>query len=820
MTDPVREWRHAWRRLRRTPIFSLTTVLVVALGVGATTALFSLVDGVLLRPLPYPHAERLVDLSHSLVVPGLTHVNQSDATFLLYQRHNQTFDGMAAYRVDEVNLSSVSGGADAERVGGASVSASLLSVLQSGPLLGRGFVDGEDRVDAARVVLLSERVWRAKFAADPALVGRRVLIDGVPSEVVGIMPSAFRFPAASTVLWMPARFDPAHSDPGYYKYRAVARLRPGATLDAAAADLDRILPRLFDEFPNDIPPAVYASQHLRTVAAPLRQVIVADVRLLLWVLFGASGLLLLIACANVANLFLVRSEARSRDLAVRTALGASAIELLAPQISEAALLVGIGGAAGVAVAGAAVRSLTALPRAMTLPLRDAIVLDAGVLAFAAALTLVTALCVSVLPMLRARRAPTASALQDAGRSVTDSPARRLSRHALIVAQVAFALVLAAGAGLMLRSVTHLRRVRPGFEAQHVLTLRVAMPEATYATVSARMQYYDRMVAAVGAVPGVGAVGLTTWLPLGAGIRRPVLEVEDHPVPKNTVPRVHVQALVGNAWFNAMGIPLLSGRAFGAQDAGRPVPEAIVSRAFAARYWQEASPLGKRIRPGISGPWFTIVGLVGDVHLESLDMPAEEAAYFPMVMPDDPADGTTPSTMAVAARTDGDPAALIAAVRGAIHRIDPAVPTFQEQPMRDILAGATARTRFTTWLLAAASAIALAVGAVGIYGVIAYGVSLRRREMGVRMALGARPADVRRMISREGLLLAAAGIGAGLLLTVAVTRFMRGLLYEVSTVDPVALGAASALLLGVALVASWLPAFAVSRVEPSSALRAE
>jgi predicted permease len=821
MILPVHEFRHAARRLSRAPVFSLTVLVVLTLGIGATTALFSIVNGVLLRPLPYANPGQLVSLSHSIVIKGIDHVDQSDASFLMYQRHNRVFAGIGSYRDAAVNLSPSTGsGEGAERISDASVSASLLPMLGVAPLLGRPFAVGEDRFDAPRVIILSEGLWRKRFGADRSIVGQHVLVDGEPTEVVGVMPVRFQFPGAATQAWVPTRFDAAHTQPGNFNYYAVARLRAGVTPQTAAADLDRVLPRMLNEFPSDIPPAMFTSVHLRAIVRPLRDVVVADVSRLLWILFGTGVVVLLIACANVANLFLIRGEARHRELAVRTALGAGRSAVLVQYFSEAALLAGAGGILGLALAGLAIHLLAALPEGMALPRIAEVSLDVRVVLFAFVVTLVTAIAVSLVPLLRARRLPLSAVLRDSGRSATSGVARQRSRNALVVAQVALALVLVAASGLMLRSFARLRNVSPGFDAEHALTIHIALPDAKYHSSVAKMQYYNQLADQVRAIPGVAAVGYTNWLPLSGDNNNSVLGVEDHPVGKNEVPPVHDQSAVSGEYFKALGVPLLSGRIFGAQDAVHPVPEAVVSQAFAKRYWKADSPLGKRIRPGIDGPWYTIIGEVGDVHLASLDKPAEDVVYFPQVVPAHDSGSDVDSQVTLVVRTSGDAAALTPAVRNAVHALDRTLPTYQEQTMSRVLANASARTRFTMLLLAVAGSIALVLGAVGIYGVMAYGVSLRHREIGVRMALGARPADVSRMISRQGIALAGIGVAVGLVVTIVVTRFMRGLLYDVSATDPFTLGGTCVLLLVVAFVASWLPARRAAAVDPSDALRSD
>ncbi|MEO6877047.1 MAG: ABC transporter permease, partial [Gemmatimonadaceae bacterium] len=503
----------------------------------------------LLRPLPYASPGQLVSLSHSVALKGLDHVEQSDASFLVYQRHNQVFTAMGSYRDAAVNLAPGSGnGEDAERVSTASVSASLLPMLGVAPLFGRYFAAGEDRFDAPRAIILSEGLWRKRFGADRSIVGKRVLVDGVPSEVVGVMPLRFQFPSATTEAWIPTPFDPAHTEPGSFNYHAVARLRDGVTPAAAAADLDRVLPRMLDEYPSDIPPAMFASVHLRATVRPLLDVMVSDVSRLLWILFGTGVVVLLIACANVANLFLIRGEARHRELAVRTALGAGRSAVLAQYFSEAALLAGTGGVLGLAIAGSVIRLLAALPESMALPRMAEVSLDGRVVAFAVAVTIATAIAVSVVPLLRARRVPLSAVLKDSGRAATSGVARQRSRNVLVVAQVALALVLVAASGLMLRSFSRLRSVSPGFDAEHALAMNIALPDAKYRSSSSEMQYYNALADQIRAIPGVTAVGYTNWLPLSGENDNGVVGVEDHPVGTNKVPPVHDQSNVSGEYF--------------------------------------------------------------------------------------------------------------------------------------------------------------------------------------------------------------------------------------------------------------------------------
>ncbi len=447
--------------------------------------------------------------------------------------------------------------------------------------------------------------------------------------------------------------------------------------------------------------------------------------------------------------------------------------------------------------------------------------DGAALAFALGVTLLGTLVVSVVPLLRLRRIAISTVLRESDRAATTGAARQRTRSVFVVVQVAMALVLVASSGLMARSFARLRDVTPGFDPNGVLMLRVAFPSSRYPDPAARMRLVDDAVTRLQGAPGVRSVGLSNWIPLTGDHNTSTVELEDHPLPPNSVPPVHDIVSVSGEYFAAMGIPLASGRSFGAIDAANAPLEAVVSRAFAMRYWKGQSPLGKRLRPDIEGPWFTVVGVAGDVHVESLNTPPNDAVYLPIVQREQ--DGTyMPSQVAIVLRTDAgaDPTALSGPARRILHDLDAGLPTYDERPLTALVAGAAARTRFVMLLLAVASGIALSLGAVGLYGVMAYGVSLRRREIGVRLALGARPSDVSWMVSRQGLLLAGTGVVAGLAASLGVTRALRGLLYDVSPADPLTLTAAAAALLAVSLFASWVPARRAAGVDPADSLRSE
>ena len=812
------ELRFAARRLMRVPSFTIATVVVLALGIGATTAVFSIVNGVLLEPLPFPRPDRLVRLQHHIDVPGVPIVDQSDASVLLYQEHARGFDGIAATRLTDVNLVAMSAAQRTERVSTAEATANLFDVLRVPPLLGRAFRSGEDRPGAAPVAILSYALWQSRFQADPKIVGRRVVADGVSREIVGVMPRGFGYPSPTVRLWLPFQFDPAHAQAGNFNYIGIGRLADGVTPDVARADLTTVLSHILQEFPSGIPPEMWKQAHVVPLVLSLRDSLVGDVARLLWLLLASVSIVLVIACANVASLFLVRGESRQLELAVRGALGSGLAGMLAQSLAESALLSACGGAIGVALAALSVKLVANVGGALGLPRIDEVHVDGRVLLFALAASVFCAVFVSFIPLLRTRRVSIAMVLRGGARGTTGGAPRQRARSVLVIAQTALALVLVAASGLLARSFIRLAHVKPGFDADGVVVSRLMLPLATYPTAASRMRFYAELLGRVRAIPGVDRATLDDWIPLSDDHNDGVIGVEDHPLPPNAVPPDFFVARVDGQYFRTMGISLLSGRSFGTQDPTRPTLEVVVSRAFAKRYWGEASPLGKRLQPVLATSWYTIVGVAGDAHYDALDKPANEIVYFPLVSADDKGLPDVPPYLTVIAHSAAPAGRVTAAIRDIVHSLDPALPTYGEQPLGNLVHAASARAREMLLLLAVASALALILGAVGIYGVMAYGVSLRQREIGVRIALGAQPSQVRRMISRDGVGLAAVGVAIGVAAAIGVTRFLRSLLYDVSPTDPLILVGTCVTLLLVALAASWIPARRAASVDPSEALR--
>jgi predicted permease len=811
----VAELRFAVRRLLRVKSFTVASVLVLSLGIASVTAVFSIADAVLLRPLPYPRSDRLVALKHTLEVSGIMQADQSDASVLYYQEHMRAFDGIAAARSTDVNLGAASASERPGRVSAVLTSANLLDVLRIRPLLGRGFEAGEDRVGVAPVAILSYPLWQARSHGDRSVVGSRLVVDGVSREIVGVMPRGFAYPNPGIQLFIPIAFDPPRAQAGSFNYLGVGRLRDGVTLDGARADLARVLPHLLDEYPSGIPPEMWKHAHIQPKVLSLHDSIVGSVARMLWILLASVFLVLVIACANVANLFLVRGESRQLELAVRGALGSGLAGIVAQSLSESVLLSVTGGAIGVALAALGVHLAAGIGDALGLPRLDEVSIDARVLLFALGVSALCAAFVSLIPVIRARRVPIAMLLRGGGRGNTGE--RQRARSVLVIAQTALALVLVAASGLLARSFMRLESVKPGFDADNVMIARITLPKSAYGSMASRLRFYDAALEKLRATPGIESASVGDWVPLSDDHNDTVIRVEDHPLPPNAMPDLHFITDVDGQYFRTLHIPLLSGRSFGAQNPARPTLEAVVSRAFAKRYWKDESPLGKRIQSGIGSAWYTIVGEVGDAHYDALDKPANDIVYFPLVTAE--SDSTwVPPYLTAFTRSSLPAGTVTSAIRDIEHSLDPALPTYGEKPLVERMRAASARAREMLLLLAVASALALVLGAVGIYGTLAYSVSLRQREIGVRIALGAQPSQVRRMIARNGVGLAAIGVLIGVIGAIGVTRFLQSLLFDVSPTDPVVIGGTCVVLLLVALVASWIPARRAASLDPTNALR--
>ena len=812
MIGLLTDLRLALRALARSPGFAVVAVATLTLGIGATTAVFTLVDGVILQPLPYPDPGELVSVSHE-ARGGEDRLPMSTGLHRLYSDQAGSFESIAMHRATVVNLV---GDGDPERIQGRSVTPSFFAVLGVDAVVGRSLTGEDGEPDAEPVVVLGHGLWQSHFGGDPTIVGRTVDLSGVSRRVVGVMPAGFAYPDSDARLYIPLVVNPARAPLAAFSAAGIARLSEAASVEGASTELEGLLSRLPELFPEDRAPAFLAEVNLRAFVRPLKETVVGDMSRTLWILFGTVGLVLVIACANVANLLLVRAEVRQREVALRVAVGAGRLQLMRAFMSESLLLSAAGGVLGVGLAAIAVKVSTSLTPA-DIPRLAEVGVDLRVLGFTVLIPFAAALLFGLFPMVRYSAPDLAGQLRDGGgQGSTDGRERHLVRNGLVVAQVGLALMLLVGSGLMLRSFVALRSVDPGFDGGGVMTVRFSVPSAEIPSAAETAEFFRQLKERLEAQPGVETVGLVSAVPLGGGSRSfSTQELEDHPRGPGEQRIFANNANASPGFFEALHIPLIEGRTFQAGDRGDQTRAAIVSESFARQWWPDASALGRRIDGGPD--WFEIVGVVGDVHFESLEEPVEEMIYRPTVL------GNAEELRAIrqlslVVRVSGDPTAILPVIRREVRALNPRIPISTPRTMDEVSRRATARTSFTVAMLAVASAVALLLGMVGIYGVISYVVSQRTREIGVRMALGASAPEVRRMVVRRGMGLAGVGVAAGLVGAWLMSSVMTSLLFGVSPTDPLTYASVALALSFVAGIASWLPAQRAAGVDPSRALR--
>jgi len=799
--------RYAVRGLARRPGFAAVVVATLTLGIGANAAIFSVVNGILLRPLPFAEPERLVQLGQQ--DPYWT---VSEPEFMDYRRGARAFERVAAYAGSDVSLT---GTGEPERVEAARVSDDFFATLGVAPARGRAFAPDEEAPGSgpAPVVIISDALWRRRFGADPGIVGRSVIVNNAPRTVVGVMPPHLDFPSPRTALWLPLRLNPDSLWTRNNHYLTViARLAPGVTAERAGAQLNTLARRWMRDFPE----TYFPDKPLTVAVTPVRDAILGATRPFLVALLGAVGFVLLIACVNVANILLARGESRRKELAIRTALGASGRRLARQLLTESALLAGAGGALGLLVAWLGARALVALaPSAV--PRLDLVAMDARVLAFTAAVALATGLLFGLAPALRATRGVAAETLKRGGKGSATGGSHR-TRRALVVTEVALAVVMLAGAGLMLRSLAKLRAIELGFDQRDVLTMRLSLPAAEYDDARAA-EYYRELTARAATLPGVLGAAAVRQLPLEReGDDGWSIAVDGRTPRAISEAPVATPAQVTPDYFRVMRIPLLRGRGFTAADRADAAPVAVVNETMARQLWPGAYPVGRTLRMFSEGkPWVTVVGVVRDVRSNGLLVDVPAVMYFPHAQTG-ASTYSTPRSMALVVRTAGDPAALAGALRRTVRALDANVPISAVQSMDQVVAGRLASRRFSTVLLGSFAALALALAGVGIYGVIAFGVSQRTYELGLRMALGAQRRAVLRLVVAEALGMTLVGLGLGLAGALAVGYLARSLLVGVPVADVPTLALVSAALAGVAILASALPARRASLVSPTEALR--
>ncbi len=799
--------RLAGRALRREPAFALVAVVTLALGIGATTAIFSVVEAVLLRPLPFPEGDRIVLVGEvgPKAAPGERAGTVSFPNFDDWRRGARSLEAMALFNEWSPSLT---GAGEPARLRGALVTAGVFDALRVAPALGRPILPADNVPGAAPVAVLSDAFWRRRFGADPSVVGRALTTNGVPRTVVGVLPAGLRPPGAlDAELWGNNYFDSTDTRGARY-LSAIARLAPGATLEGARAELRAIAARLSAAYPEN-------DAGWSAAVTPLREAVAGDARRPLLLLLGASGLVLLVACANLSNLLIARGLARGREFALRAALGAGRWRVLRQVLVESTALALCGAAAGLALAALGVRAALRLaPEAVR---AQPVSVDPAVLGFALAVTVVTGVLAGLAPAWRAARADPQAALKGGGRGTTDGAGLR-ARDALAVTQLALALALLAGAGLLVKSLVRLQRVDPGVRAEGVLALSLNLPTAKYPR-DALPRTVERLVAAASAVPGVRSAAVTSILPFAAGWDRVGVDVYGRPRGHENGGAVMLEAdryIVTPAYFRTLGIPLRAGRLLAAADdgGGRSPLVVLVDEVFARRLAPNGSPIGLRVSTG-DGEWRTVVGVVGHVRHYGLEVPSGGQIYLPQAQ-------VPWRWLGLVVRADPRvaPASLAPGLRAAVRALDPDQPVFGVTTLDAMLAELGAPRRFVLVLLGAFAGVALLLAGVGLYGVVAYGVARRARELGVRVTLGATPAAIRRAVVGRGVRLALAGAALGTLGALAGGRLLVGALFGVRPADPGVLAGVAALLVAAAALASWVPARRATRVDPAVVLRGE
>jgi putative ABC transport system permease protein len=807
--------KHGCRVLLKTPGFALSAITVLALGIGANTAIFGIVNGVLLRPLPYADPDRLVQLWHTppqKQFPGVRRFALSAANYLDWESQNTVFSSSAVYRFWQFRLT---GNGEPQILRATRVEPTFFAVLGAPPLLGRSIAPTDDAPDRQHVVVLSYGLWNSQFGGDKQIVGKTIHLDGDPYSVIGVMPASFDKPA-SVSLWVPLVWTAQEKAVrGEHSMAAVARLKPGVTVQQAQAQLDAIARRIAEQYPAD-------AAGWGAAVVPLREETVGDIRKPLLLLFGAVGFVLLIACANVANLMLARAVDRRKEIAIRTAFGAKRTRIIRQVLVESLLVSVTGGALGLIVAHFGT-ALVVNYFGASLPRLADITMDSAVLAFAFVTALVSGTVAGVAPAWRMSKSDPNEALKQGLGRLDSGSAGKNTRAALVVTEVALSLVLLVGAGLMIRTLWNLRSVHPGFVSEHVLTMRIGVAANEFTSEAQQVQFYEQVLQRVRALPGVQSAGVTDDLPLEGGSMQPVA-VEGQPaVEMAHQPEVSVR-LLSPQFMKTMGIPIMRGREFTDADTSTSAPVVLVSESMARQFWPDQDPIGKRLTlTFFPGTVRQVVGVVGDVKDRGLDNQDPVATlYWPLTQfyaP--PAWGRFRAIpLALAVRSGSDAANVTSAVRSAIHDISPATPLTKVRTMDEIVAESLSPQRFNMLLLAAFAALALVLAAVGLYSVVAYATRQRVKEIGIRMALGAARADVLRAVVLDGLRPTLVGIAIGTVAAVSLSHVLAALIYGVEATDASTYVAVAAVLASVGLFASIIPAYRATLVDPVRTLRDE
>jgi putative ABC transport system permease protein len=814
--------RHALRRLLKSPAFSLTAAITLAAAIGANALIFSVINGVLLKPLPFADPERLVGVWH--VAPGIAPgpMNQAPSTYFMYREEGRVFEDIGLW--DDASVT-VTGRGTPDQVDALFVTDGTLPLLGIRPALGRTFSKEDDAPGPADTVILSHAYWQRVFNGNPSVIGQQLLVNGTPREVIGVLPEDFRFLRYNPAVLMPFRFNRANLFIGNFSYQGVARLKPGVTIDQANADMARLIPTLIDRYPA--PPGftieMFDDIKLGPLVRPLEVDAVGDVGTMLWILFGTVGIVLLVACANVANLFLVRADGRQQELAVRMALGAETRRIARELLSESMLLGLVGGVFGIALAYAGIRLLLYLEPAQ-LPRLEEITLSSVVVLFTLVLSLLSGVLFGVIPILKYARPQLANALKENGRGTSDGRERHRARNTLVVAQVALAVVLLVASGLMIRTFLAIRDVPPGFvQPGDVLTMRITIPTAVIQDPAQVARTHEQIVRRLEDIAGVHSVGVSSSITMDMGSSNDPIFVEDFPRPDGSLPQLRRFKWIGARYFETMGNPLIAGRSITWPDIHNQAPVVMVSENLAREFWGEpAKAIGRRIRQTPNDPWREIIGVVGNEQQDGVTKPTPSIVYWPVLIKqfwDSPLfvqRGLGYVIRTSRLRTND----FLPEVQQAVWSVNPNLPLARVRTLREIYDASMAQTSFTLVILGIAASVTLLLGIVGIYGVIAYVVAQRRREVGIRMALGARAGEVQRMFISRGMVVTGVGLAVGIGAALASMRLLTTVLFAVSPFDPATYVAVIAGLGTVALLATWLPARQATSIDPSVALRGE
>jgi predicted permease len=818
-----KELQQLFRRLGRAPLFTAVTLITLAAGVGGNTAVFSVLESVMLKPLPYPQPNDLIGVWHKAPGINIPDLNMAPSHYFIYREQNKSFQDVGVYQYDSV---SVTGHAEPEQVKDLLVTDGLLPLLGATPMLGRIFTREDDSAAAPDTVILTYGYWQKKFGGSSSALGQSINIDGKPMQIIGVLPKNFQFlDWPQMAILLPFKWDRSKMKLGNYSYEGIARLKPGVTIEQASADINRMIPIVIQSFPapEGFSAKLFEEAHISSNLRPLKNDVIGDVGGSLWVLMGSIGMVLLIACANVANLLLVRVEGRRQELAVRSALGATRGRIAGELFLESLVLGTIGSALGLGLAYIALRLfVAAAPEGI--PRISEIGIDGTVLLFTFAISLLASMLVGLIPIFKYAGVRLSTGIREGGRALSQSREQHRARNVLVVVQVALALVLLICSGLMIRTFRALTHIQPGFsDPASLQTFRITVPDTQVKEGEKVVRMYEAMLAKINAIPGVKASAVDTAVPMdGSGNNDPVF-AEDRTYREGELPPIRRFKSVTPGALNVVGTALVAGRDFTWDDVYQKLPVAIVSEDLAREYWNTpAGALGKRIRVATTDDWREVIGVATNVYDDGVNKKPPTAVYWPIMMKNfEGGDERINRYVAFVIRSPrAGSEAFLKEAREAIWSVNPNLPLAEIHTLDYFYSKSMARTTFTLIMLGVAGAMALLLGVVGIYGVIAYSVSQRTREIGIRMALGAQQNVLTNMFVRHGLILTSIGVGVGLVLAAIVMRFLSTLLFQVKPVDPITYALVSVGLLLTAFLASYLPSRRAATVDPVDALRAE